>query len=253
MQKLRTISVEAVKSKVITSGDSLEGAILDALRKVRITNGNILVITSKVVAVTQGRVIEFKNEKAFNELVNQEADEVFGDDKVTLTLKNGIFTPWAGIDRSNTKAGTAVLWPENATGVANGLKKWLKKTYGLKEVGVIIADSFCVPLRKGVTGIALAHCGFAGVNDRRGKKDLYGNTLKVTQEAVADSLATMANLAMGQGSEQTPFAIIRNAPVKFTSKKTRPGDLIMDRKECLYAPLYSKNKPKKSRRSSVNR
>jgi len=244
MQKSRTISVEAIKSSLITSRNTLTDVILKALKKSKIQNGDILAITSKVVAITQGRVIKFKTEKEFRELVEKEADAVFGGKKVTLTLKNGIFTPWAGIDRSNTQKGTAILWPLNAHEVAHELEKWLKKTYLLQKVGIIIVDSFCAPLRKGVTGIALAHAGFRGVTDKRGTKDLYGNTLNFTQEAVADSLATMANLVMGQGNEQTPFALIRNAPVAFTNKNIPLDALVMEKKACLYSPLYRSKKNK---------
>lgn len=238
MQKTRKISVEAIKSKIITSEDNLTDVILKALEKSKIQNGDILAITSKVVAVTQSRFVKFKNEKEFNTLVKKEADAVIGGEKVTLTLKNGIFTPWSGIDRSNTQKGTAVLWPKHPHKTAQQIRNWLKKTYRLQKVGVIIVDSFCAPRRKGVIGIALAHAGFRGVTDKRGTKDLYANTLKFTQEAIADSLATTANLVMGQGNEQMPFALIHNAPVTFINKKIAHGDLIMDEKECLYGPLY---------------
>lgn len=245
MQRMKELSIRAVKAKIITSKDNLFGMIGDSLKKEKLMNGDILAITSKVVGVTEGRVVHVTGEKEFNELVRREADEVIGGKKVTLTLKNGVFTPWAGIDRSNTKKGTVVLWPKNPAKTAREIHTWLKKTYGLRKVGVIIVDSFCVPLRRGVTGIALGHAGFAGVNDRRGTKDLYGNSLKVTQEAVADSLATVANLAMGQGNERTPFAIIRNAQVKFTDNKNNSREVIMDAEECLYAPLYGSIKNKK--------
>ncbi len=242
MQKMKEMSIRAVKSKVITSGDNLFEVLEKSLKRGGVKNGDILAVTSKVVAVTEGRIERVSGEKEFNALVRREADAIIGGKTVTLTLKNGIFTPWAGIDQSNAVKGTAVLWPKNAAKTAREIHSWLKKTYGLRKVGVIIIDSFCVPLRKGVTGIALGHAGFRGVNDKRGTKDMYGNTLKVTQEGVADSLATMANLVMGQGKERTPFAVIRNAPVEFTGKKNSSREVIMDDKECLYAPLYKRIK-----------
>ena len=251
MQNMKEMSVRAIKSSIITVKDNLlevlsqtfQASIQTGRRTVktsRIHEGDILVITSKVVAVTQGRVITVNNQNEFDALVKRESNKLIGGKKVTLTLKNGIFTPWAGIDRSNTKKGTAVLWPKNPQKVATDVRAWLKKTYKLRKIGVIIVDSFCAPLRKGVIGIALAHSGFEGVRDKRGTKDLYGNSLKFTQEAIADSLATMANLAMGQGNEQTPFAIISGAPVQFTNKK--PASLLMPTKDCLYGELYHFNR-----------
>lgn len=233
MQKPRKISVQALKSPIITEGQDLFSVIVEAMKAVRPSEGHILAITSKVVAVTQGRVARPAN---FNKLVQREADLVLGGSPVTLTLKNGIFTPWAGIDRSNTKPGTAVLWPAEPDRVAHQLQQQLRKKFRLKHFGVLIVDSFCAPLRRGVIGIALGHAGFEGVNDQRGKLDLYGNKLQFTQEAIADSLATMANLAMGQGSEQTPFALISGAPVKWLAK---PDSLLMPAADCLYAPLYN--------------
>lgn len=235
---MKEMSVRAIKSDIITSKNNLLRVLEGALKKGDVKNGDILAITSKVVAVTQGRVAQISNEKEFNALVGLESDEIVGGKKVTLTVKNGIFTPWAGMDRSNTKKGTVVLWPKHPYKTAREVEQWLKKTFRLQKVGVVIVDSFCAPLRKGVTGIALAHSGFIGVNDKRGTKDLYGNSLKFTQEAVADSLATMANLVMGQGNEKTPFAVIRNARVEFTNKKTSQRDLTMNKRDCLYEPFY---------------
>lgn len=235
--------MEALKSSIITSKSDLFAVIRSSLEDSGIRDGDVLVITSKVVAVTQGRVVKTSSEKAFNALVQKEADQICGGEKVTLTLKNGIFIPWAGIDRSNTKKGTAVLWPKDPQKTVRQIYAQLKKSYGLKKVGVIISDSFCVPRRRGVTGVALAYAGFEGIIDRRGTKDLYGNTLKLTTEAAADSLATIANFVMGQGREQTPFALVHNAPVTFTDKRTSAEDLIMDEKECLFSPLYQDLSP----------
>ena len=238
MQKSQNISIEALKSKIITSKSDLILAIQSALKNKRLTEKDVLVITSKVVSVTQGKVVGMKDSNDHKKLVQQQADRILGGKQVTLTLKNNIFTPWAGVDLSNTQKGTAVSWPEKPYEVAQIIQTWLKKNYKLKKVGVIISDSFCVPLRKGVIGVALGYAGFGGVVDKRGTKDLYGNTLSVTQEAVADSLATMANLVMGQGKEQTPFALIHNAPAKFSNKKTNPRGLTMPAEVCLFGPLY---------------
>lgn len=230
--------IEAIKSKVITPESDLFESIIRSLQAVKVQEGDIIVISSKIVAITQGRTAKIKSKKDYKRLVLRESDKFYGGKMVSLTKKNNIFIPWAGIDTSNIQNGYAVLWPENPFDVTQKLSKQLKKNCNLKKMGVIISDSYCAPLRRGVTAIALGYAGFYGVNDLRGKKDIHGNTLKVSQQAVADMLATSAHLLMGESNEQTPFAIIKNAPVKFTSKKIDPNEPIMPEKECLFAPLY---------------
>lgn len=254
--------IRAIKSKIITMHGVKPGApvnktvlpsdaiqlasgnkkllryLFASLKKYPLKDGDILVITSKALAITQGRVAKINNQKEFQRLVKAEADHIIGGSKVTLTLKDGIFIPWAGIDRSNIPKGYAVLWPQKSFTSAWQLRRLLMKNYRLKKLGVIISDSHCIPLRKGVVGIALGYAGFKGVNDLRGKKDLYGNKLKVTQQAIADMLATSANLLMGEGCESTPFAIISSAPVIFTSSKTKSAEPVIDPADCLFLPMY---------------
>ncbi|MFC1750338.1 coenzyme F420-0:L-glutamate ligase [Pseudomonadota bacterium] len=232
--------IKGLKSKIITQEDDLLKVVLDTLKKQPLKDGDVLVITSKVVALTQGKIVEIKSEKEFEKVVKREADRVYGGKVATLTLKDGIFIPWAGVDRSNIQKGKAVLWPDNPYKVAADLQKTLKKKFGLKKLGIIISDSICAPLRKGVTAVALGYAGFKGVEDERASKDLFGNKLKVTQKAVADMLAVAVNLEMGEGNEATPFVIVREAPVTFTNRAAKSGDLLIDRKDCLFNPLYSK-------------
>ncbi len=240
--------IEALKSKLITPGDDIYKALCESLHGKKPGEKSVLVVSSKVVAVTQGRVKKITSKSEFERLVKAEADRVFGIKKeskasatvnpVTLTLKNGIFIPWAGVDRSNIQKGYAVLWPENPQETAEELLIKLKKKYKLKKAGVIISDSYCAPLRRGVTAVALACAGIKGVRELKGKKDLYGNKLTVSRQAVADMLASSAHLVMGESVEQTPFAIITDAPVEYESKKNSGSDLLMPSDECLFAPLY---------------
>jgi len=248
MQPSKELLIKGLKTRIITTHapcagecafpDNLIKYVLAALGKRKLMNRDILVISSKVVAVTQNRIKKISNEKDFNELVEKEADKVIGRGRVTLTLKNGIFIPWAGIDRSNMKKGYAVLWPKQPFNAAEEIRAALKKEYGLRNLGVIISDSHCVPLRKGVTGIAIGYAGFKGVRDLRGKKDIYGNKLKVTRQNVADMLASAAHLLAGESDERIPFVLVRNAPVDFIQAKTNPAEPVMEKEKCLFSPLY---------------
>lgn len=199
---------------------------------------DILVITSKIVAVEQNRIQKIENEDDFKKIINQEADENLGGDPVILTKKNDIFIPWAGIDRSNTPKGEVVLWPERPYKVAFQYWEELTETYKLKELGIIISDSICSPLRKGVGAIALGYAGIKGVHDLRGERDLYGNELKVSQQNIADMTATSAHLVMGEAAEATPFAIVRGVEAQFTSEEPDPQESIMKQEDCLFRPLY---------------
>ncbi len=252
MQNPKILEVEAVRTRIITSGDNLLETLKKTFEKHGLQNNVILVITSKVVALTQGRVRKLdctygrrsdadggtQSTPAFNALVKAEADAVIGGKQVTLTLKDGIFIAWAGIDRSNVKAGEVVLWPKNPFRTAHDLRKSLKRIFKLKNLGVIISDSCCHPLRRGVSAVTLGYSGFEGINDLRGHKDLFGNRLKVSAQAVADNLATAAHLIMGEAAESTPLALIRNAPVRFTSREIDPKSLTIDPENCLFAGLY---------------
>lgn len=246
--------IEELKSKLITPADDLFKALLDSLRSRNLREKSVVVITSKVVAVTEGRVEKITGRRDFERLVEREADKVYGLKKgskvsakdaakasatsVTLTLKNNIFTPWAGIDRSNIKKGRAVLWPAEPFKTAREIRARLIEHYKIKKLGVIVSDSFCVPLRKGVSAVALGYAGIKGVRDLKGKKDLYGNKLRVSRQGVADMLAASAHLVMGESYEQTPFALITGAPVDFTSVPVKPDEPLMEPRECLFAPLY---------------
>lgn len=240
MQKSKKLEIEAVKTSIITSKDNLLEVLKTSLKKHPLKEKDILVVTSKVVAITQGKLIKITSKKDFERLVHKEADEVIGGKEATLTLKNGIFIAWAGIDRSNIPQGYAVLWPKTPYKVAADLHKNLKKHFKIEKLGILISDSCCTPLRRGISGVTLGYAGFQGVNDLRGNKDLYGKKLKVTQQAIADNLVTAAHLVMGESNESTPLVIMRNAPIIFTNRNINPQNLIIKKEKCLFKPLYSK-------------
>ena len=94
-------------------------------------------------------------------------------------------------------------------------------------------------MRAGVTGLALGYAGFRGVRDYRGTKDLFGRKLKVTVTDVADSLATVATLVMGEGAERQPLCIIEDAPVEFVERVNRK-EVEISAKDDMYAPLFKR-------------
>jgi coenzyme F420-0:L-glutamate ligase/coenzyme F420-1:gamma-L-glutamate ligase len=91
-----------------------------------------------------------------------------------------------------------------------------------------------MPGRTGTTGVAISCAGFEPVQDLRAQMDLHGNPLKVTFQAVADSISTIANHKMGEGSDSKPFAIVRNSGVEFTDRIINPLEMAISSDQCVY-------------------
>lgn len=176
----------------------------------------ILVVTSKVVSVHQGRCVRINNPNDVEEklnLVKQEADKYIdlkdtpGRRRSILTIKNNILISQSGIDCSNGN-GYYILWPEQVSAVAKEIYDYLKKRFGVEKLGVVITDTRSNPWRLGSLGFSLAHFGFQALNYYHGRKDLFAREFKAQRANVVDSLAAAAVVAMGEGSEQTPLAKI---------------------------------------------
>ncbi len=223
--------------------DDLSSFIKEALCQVKLKEKSIIVITSKVVSIGEGRCIKIDSVQDKDELIKKEADyylprEASPGGHVMLTMKNNILIPTAGIDESNGK-GYYILWPKNPYQSAEKIYNLIKKEFGLKDFGVILSDSHCVPLRWGVTGIAMAYYGFYPLKDYRQTEDIFGRMLEITQVNIVDGLSSAAVLIMGEGAEQTPIAIIEDVDFiqfkEFDPQKENP--LLIDKNEDIYAPL----------------
>ena len=216
-----------------------EGNLKDFIVKfVKLKEKAILCISSKILAVSQGRVVDCKDDKVFKKLIKKEADKLYKGNPASLTIKNGLFIPNSGIDESNISKGKVVLMPTNPWKAAHKLHSELKKHFKLKNLGIIIVDSTCMPLRQGTIGVALGYAGIEGVENKIGTKDIYGNKLKMTKINIADSLATTANLVMGEGNEKTPLVIIQNTKAKYTNKKQTSVKIKMNPKKDIFKALY---------------
>ncbi len=234
---------------LIPPKDDLMGAIRASLKS--LPERSVLVVASKVVSIWQGRCVPIEKYPHKDDLIKQEADrylpgEYVRRNRLMHTIKNNLFIPSAGIDESNA-AGHYILWPRNPKRAAAQIHHWAKKTYGVKELGVIIADSYVIPLRRGALGISLAHYGFFPLKDYKGENDLFGRRFTMTQTNIVDALAAAAVLVMGEGAERTPLALIRNLPLlRFISRPTllkkKFSSLEIKEKEeegDLYYPLLS--------------
>ena len=214
---------------------------------------SIIVFASKIISIWQGRCVAKDSVKDKDELIKEEAELYLErNDKFNryamLTIKNNVLIPTAGIDESNGK-GYYILWPRSPFSAAKKIYRFLKQKYQLKKFGVIIADSHCVPLRRGTIGISLAYCGFSPLRNYRGKKDIFGRKFKISQLNITDSLAAAATLIMGEGKEQTPIAVIEGlAAVKFENpNRSKMSNIKIKREKDIYAPLLYRAKWKKGK------
>lgn len=228
--------IRPIKARIFQEGDDLFTFITEYFKK--IPEKFVVVITSKIVALAEKRTAVALNDKAKEKLIRRESEFAIPTKYVWLTVKDGMVMASAGIDESNAK-GKLILLPKDSFKTARVLRNKLRRKYGVRRLGVLISDSRTIPLRAGVTGVALGYAGFRGVKDYRGKPDIFGRKFKFSRTDVADSLATAAVLVMGEGNEQQPLAIIEGAPVEFCDRVNRK-ELHIDIKEDMYRPLFSK-------------
>jgi putative folate metabolism gamma-glutamate ligase len=233
--------VKAVQTHRVQCGESLQ-AVLDQYIPV-LAEQSIVAITSKIISFCQGQVVA-KTACSKEEIIEREADAILDSPSslygVCLTMKDGILIPSAGIDESNGE-DVYILYPKDVQQTAKEVWDHLRQKHGIKDLGIIITDSHTTPLRRGVTGIALGWCGFEPLHSYIGKPDIYGNPLKYTQINLLDALSTAAVLTMGEGNEQTPIALIQDAPkIQFLDRfptAEEEGSISISMEEDLYAPF----------------
>ena len=223
--------------------------------KFSIKEGDVLVISSKFLSNSQGRILDIKKSKVcqkaskiakkfdsnakFMEIVYRESDNILGGVAgFVMSTTNGILAPNAGIDKSNSKGTKVVLYPEEPYKFAEDIKRKIFLELNL-HVGVIIVDSRLMPARIGTTGVAIACAGIEPTKDLRGEKDLDGNPLKVTFQATADNLASIANHKMGEGDDLHPIAIVRDSNCELTDRRIVPEEMIIPYEQCVYIRSFS--------------
>jgi len=208
------MDIQAYKTKAVVKGDNLHEVIDHALPT--LNNGDIVVITSKIVSICQGRIQPVTTDKDKFALIRKEAQYIIENDAtrkyhLALTVANNTLIPNSGIDESNGN-DYYILWPSDPMGAAEEAWKYLKAKHNIETLGVLITDSHTTPLRWGTTGIGIGWCGFDALNNYIGEPDIFGRPMAVTKANVMDGLAAAAVVVMGEGSEQTPLAVIKNAP-----------------------------------------
>jgi coenzyme F420-0:L-glutamate ligase / coenzyme F420-1:gamma-L-glutamate ligase len=239
----------------VKPNEKLDMLILESLKKNKqnLCDHDILVIAHKIVSKSENQVVNLRkikpspraiaiakeNEKdpRIVELILSESNDVLTISRgiIIVETKHGLICANAGIDQSNIEDGSnhAALLPIDSEKSANKIKEALRKKTG-KDVSVIISDTFGRPFREGQINIAIGICGIEPIKNYIGKTDMYGKKLRVTQIAVADEIASAAELVMGK-SNRIPIVIIRGYNYQ-AAREPSISQLIRDKEKDLFRP-----------------
>jgi len=231
------VMTRLVGVKPVTAGDNLVDILINSLKKshIRLKNGDVLVVTQKIVSKSEGRLVNLSTVKVTDEarlvaaevekrpelvqLILEESNEVLRKRPGTIIVetRSGFVCANAGIDHSNVKGDWGdpedwvLLLPKDADASAERIRKGIEEVAG-KKVGVLIIDSVGRAWRNGTIGMAIGLSGLPSLVDLRGVDDLYNYKLRVTVVAAADGLAAAASLMMGEAAEGTPVVHVRGFP-----------------------------------------
>ncbi|MBM7171828.1 coenzyme F420-0:L-glutamate ligase [Streptomyces sp. G44] len=188
----------------VREGDDL--AKLIAAAEPGLADGDVLIVTSKIVSKAEGRIVEAGDREA---AIDAETVRVVARRGTLRIVENrqGLVMAAAGVDASNTPSGTVLLLPEDPDASARAVRDGVRDALGV-EVGVIVTDTFGRPWRAGLTDVAIGAAGVRVLDDLRGGVDAYGNPLSATVVATGDELAAAGDLVKGKAAG-LPVAVVR--------------------------------------------
>jgi len=257
MRRIEVIGVEGMPE--IRPGDDLAALFLEALRKegISLQDYDVVVFASKVVAKSEGRIVDLSGVKPdaaaeklaaitgkdprIVQLILSDAAEIIcvGEDFILTETKHGFICANAGIDESNVEHGKAVLLPEDPQRSAATLRRKIEAATG-KKIAVLLADSCGRPFRIGVAGTCVGFAGMKPTLDRRGEKDRFGKTARITIVAIADEICAAANLVMGELQEGIPAVIVRGLRFKLDEEQQSVKTLFFDKRRDVFRTLACK-------------
>ena len=210
----------------IEPGDDLAGAILTAIAEspLELRDGDVLVVTHKVVSKAEGQIIDAGEEQTYRATVEAEAQSILRrrGDLVIAQTRHGFICANAGVDRSNVTGERAVLLPLDPDRSAHGIRMRIRQDTGI-DVPVIISDTFGRPWRRGQTDVAIGLSGMEAIEDHKGEPDANGRIMEATEVALIDEIAAAADLAMGKAT-RIPVAVVRG--VNWQPGSGRATDLV---------------------------
>jgi coenzyme F420-0:L-glutamate ligase/coenzyme F420-1:gamma-L-glutamate ligase len=234
--RLQIWAVEGIGE--VRPGDQLGDVVADACAAPPngpLADGDVLVVTQKIVSKAEGRLVPVDPDDPLSHkaVVEEEAVRILrrrGDLVITET-KHGFVCANSGVDLSNVQRGEAALLPIDSDRSARRIRDGVRARLGV-EVGVIVSDTFGRTWRRGLTDVAIGVAGVAGVVDLRGAPDALGRVMQVTEVAVADELASAAELVMGKSSG-IPVAVVRGVDPEWL-RDADIGELVRPPQEDLF-------------------
>jgi len=201
---------------------------------VELRDGDVLVVTQKVVSKAEDRLVDVDPELGHKPLVERESVRVLRrrGDLVISQTEHGFVCANEGIDLSNVEEGRAALLPVDSDRSARRIRDALRHRFGV-DVAVVVSDTFGRPWRRGVTDVAIGCAGLRPVVDLRGTTDALGRELQVTEVAVVDEIASAAELVMGK-AEGVPVAIVRGVDPSWLGDGSVVDDVVRDPADDLF-------------------
>ena len=208
----------------IRAGDDLASMLAVALGPMAPANGDVLVVTQKIVSKAEGAFRPAADEAAYRQIVEEEAKAILrrrGPLAITLT-KHGFICANSGVDRSNVEGEQVVLLPADPDRSAHRIRIRVERELGV-SLAVIITDTFGRAWRRGLVDVAIGVSGMLPILDLRGSLDMHGRVLEVTEVAIADEIAAAAELVTGKASG-VPAALVSG--YSYPAGEGRATDLI---------------------------
>jgi len=251
----KTVSIVGLEGfPMVKAGDNAAELIVAVAQRenVAFDDGDVIVVGHKIVSKAEGRTIRLNEVKPSSkakelsrltlrdprlvELVLREAKRVVKATKEILIVENrsGFVCINAGVDKSNVEGEDAyTLLPSDSDKSAREIRSQIRKLTR-KNVAVIICDTYSRPFRRGQVEFAIGAAGMKLFRDYRGKKDLFGYVMKVKNSAVADEIASAAELVMGQGDEAIPVVIVKNLKGVEMTEDVSASELLISEQEDLF-------------------
>jgi coenzyme F420-0:L-glutamate ligase/coenzyme F420-1:gamma-L-glutamate ligase len=235
VSRLEILGIEGLPE--IHPGDDLAGMIVAAAASSNaVADGDVVVVTQKIVSKAEDRLVAIDptDPLSHKPLVEQESVRILRrrGELVISETAHGFVCANAGIDLSNVERGYAALLPVDSDRSARRIRDGIRARAGV-EVGVIVSDTFGRTWRRGVTDVAIGCAGIAAVVDLRGSTDALGREMMVTEVALADEIASAAELVMGKASS-IPVAIVRGLDAAWFRDSSIRSEMIRSPAEDLF-------------------